>query len=128
MSDTNNGAGPPPSLRDIAEQAYTDLETEAEAEGPGPEAEAVAEEPVASDDRPRDKSGRWVSKSPEAQPGEAIRQPPADPAPKPTKFPSPVLPFLIQPRKREAIRLPSIGAQKTKRPSPSCPRKDRPSF
>jgi hypothetical protein len=89
MSDTGNGAGPPPSLRDIAEQAYTDLETEAEAEGQGSETEVSAEEPVASEERPRDKSGRWVSKSPEAQPGEAIRQPPADPAPKPDKVSEP---------------------------------------
>jgi hypothetical protein len=81
MSDSsNNGAGsPPPSLRDIAEQAYDDLESGAD-EAP---AEASAEEPLASDDRPRDKSGRWVAKS-EAQPGEAIERPPAvDPAPKP---------------------------------------------
>ena len=62
MSDTNNGDGAPPSLRDIAEQAYTDLETEAEAAGEGSEGEGAAEEPVASDDRPRDKSGRWVAK------------------------------------------------------------------
>ena len=71
----------PPSLRDIAEQAYDDLEAGAEAEGPGPEAEAPAEETLAQDDRPRDKSGRWVSKSENTQPGEAIE--PLDPAPKP---------------------------------------------
>jgi len=72
-----------PSLRDIAEQAYDDLETgatEAPAEGPGPQEEAPAEENLASDDRPRDKSGRWVSKSTEPQPGEAIE--PLDPAPR----------------------------------------------
>ena len=72
---------PLPSLRDIAEQAYDDLESgaapEAPAEGPGP----AAEETVASDDRPRDKSGRWVSKSEGPPPGEAIE--PLDPAPKP---------------------------------------------
>ena len=72
----------PPSLRDIAEAAYDDLEAGAEAEapealeGPGP-----AEEALATDDRPRDKSGRWVSKTGETPPGEAIE--PLDPAPKP---------------------------------------------
>ena len=77
-----------PNLRDIAEQAYDDLEAPAEApesEGStegrsGPAEGAPAEEQVASDDRPRDKSGRWVSKSSEPQPGEAIE--PLDPAPK----------------------------------------------
>jgi hypothetical protein len=68
-----------PSLRDIAEAAYDDIEAGAEAEGPGPEDTGGSEEPLASDDRPRDKSGRWVSKS-EQQPGEAIE--PLDPAPK----------------------------------------------
>jgi len=70
----------PPSLRDIAEQAYDDLEAGAEAEGPGPAEEAPAEEALASEERPRDKSGRWVSKSENTQPGEAIE--PLDPAPK----------------------------------------------
>ena len=81
MAGENQNGQTPPSLRDIAEQAYDDLETgAAEAEAPGPAEEAVAEEPLASDDRPRDKSGRWVSKSTEPQPGEAIE--PLDPAPK----------------------------------------------
>jgi hypothetical protein len=71
---------PSPSLRDIAEQAYDDLEEGAEAEGPGPESEGPAEEPLAQDGRPRDKSGRWVAKSTGPQPGEAIE--PLDPAPK----------------------------------------------
>jgi len=89
MSDTsNNGAGPSqPSLREIAEQAYDDLERGAEQ--PVEEAAAEPAEPsepqeaVASDERPRDKSGRWVAKS-TIQPGEAITRspPPADPAPK----------------------------------------------
>jgi hypothetical protein len=84
MSDTNNGAGPSqPSLRDIAEAAYDDLEANAEAEAPAPEQDAPAEEPLASEERPRDKQGRWVPKSQDIQPGEAIPQPPAaDPAPK----------------------------------------------
>jgi len=82
MSDTsNNGAGPSqPSLREIAEAAYDSLENEAQ-EAPA-EAQEPQEpsEPLASDDRPRDKSGRWVAKS-AAQPGEAIEPPPAaDPA------------------------------------------------
>jgi hypothetical protein len=74
----------PPSLRDIAEQAYDDIEQGAEAEAPEPqEGEPPAEEPLASSDRPRDKSGRWVAKGTEIQPGEAIERPPAvDPAPK----------------------------------------------
>ena len=83
MSDSsNNGAGPP-SLRDIAEAAYDDLEAGAEVEAPATEEEGEAEEPLASDDRPRDKSGRWVAKS-EAQPSEAISKTPpaADPASK----------------------------------------------
>jgi hypothetical protein len=80
MSDTNNGAAPP-SLRDIAEAAYDDLENAVEPQE-GQEPQEAAEEPLASGDRPRDKSGRWVSKS-EAQPGEAIaRSSAADPAPK----------------------------------------------
>jgi len=72
----------PPSLRDIAEAAYDDLEAGAEAEAPeapvGPE---PAEEPLATDGRPRDKIGRWVAKGTETPPGEAIE--PLDPAPKP---------------------------------------------
>ena len=80
MAGENNANGAPPSLRDIAEQAYDDLETGAvEAEAPLPEPEGIAEEPLASDERPRDKSGRWVAKS-ETPPGEAIE--PLDPAPK----------------------------------------------
>lgn len=83
MSDNGSTNTPPPSLRDIAEQAYDDIEAnadaEAQAEGPGPDAEGGAEEPLAEDTRPRDKQGRWVSKS-EAQPGEAIE--PLDPAPR----------------------------------------------
>jgi len=72
----------PPSLRDIAEAAYDDLEAGAEAEAPlEAPAEEPAEEALATDDRPRDKSGRWVSKTGETPPGEAIE--PLDPAPKP---------------------------------------------
>ena len=83
MAGENNDNEAPPSLRDIAEQAYDDLENAVEPqEGESPEGEAPAEEPLASEERPRDKSGRWVAKS-EAQPGEAIKQSPADPAPKP---------------------------------------------
>ena len=67
-------SSPPQSLRDIAEAAYD--EVEAGAAEPVDESPA---EPLAADDRPRDKSGRWISKS-EAQPGEAIE--PLDPAPK----------------------------------------------
>jgi hypothetical protein len=74
----------PPSLRDIAEAAYDDLEAGAEAaeaaEAPEPSEGSEAPETVASDDRPRDKQGRWVAKSGEPQPGEAIE--PLDPAPK----------------------------------------------
>jgi hypothetical protein len=81
MAGENPTNGAPPSLRDIAEQAYDDIEAGVEAEAPeGPAEEGVAEEPLAFDDRPRDKSGRWVSKSQDAQPGEAIE--PLDPAPK----------------------------------------------
>jgi len=90
MSDANSNGAPPPSLRDIAEQAYDDLETQAEAaEAPeGPSEEGGAEEPLASDDRPRDKSGRWVAKSEGPPPGEAIE--PLDPAPKkPIQDPTP---------------------------------------
>jgi hypothetical protein len=83
MSDTNNGAGPSqPSLREIAEQAYDDLERGAEETAEVQEGSEQPQEPLASDDRPCDKQGRWVSKS-EAQTGEAIERPPlADPAPK----------------------------------------------
>jgi hypothetical protein len=81
MADEKQDA--PPSLRDIAEQVYDDLETgaeaPAEAEGPGPDDEGGAEETLAGDARPRDKQGRWVPKS-ERQPGEAVE--PLDPAPK----------------------------------------------
>ena len=74
--ENNNGAAPPPSLREIAEQAYDDLEAGAEAEAPRPlKGKPPAEEPLASEERPRDKSGRWVAKS-EAQTGEAIARPP----------------------------------------------------
>lgn len=80
MAGENSTNEPLPSLRDIAEQAYDDVEEGAGLdEGPGPEAEGVGEEPLAEDSRPRDKSGRWVSKS-EAQPSEAIE--PLDPASK----------------------------------------------
>ena len=81
MAGENSTNNSPQSLRDIAEQAYDELESGAEApEGPGPESEGGAEEPLASDGRPRDKSGRWVAKGTEPQPGEAIE--PLDPAPK----------------------------------------------
>jgi hypothetical protein len=79
MAGENSTNEAPPTLRDIAEQAYDDVEESAGLEGPGPEAEAVGEEPLAEDSRPRDKSGRWVSKS-EAPPSEAIE--PLDPASK----------------------------------------------
>jgi hypothetical protein len=85
MSDINNGAGPSqPSLREIAEQAYDDLERGAEeAPAEAQEGSEQSEEPLASDDRPRDKQGRWVPKSSGAQTGEAIERPlAADPAPK----------------------------------------------
>ena len=86
MSDSsNNGAGPSqPSLREIAEQAYDDLEASADAQEAPEQGELPleeADEPLASDERPRDKQGRWVAKS--TQPGEAIEPPKADPAPKP---------------------------------------------
>ena len=129
MAGENNDNEAPPSLRDIAEQAYDDLENAVEPqEGESPEGEAPAEEPLASEERPRDKSGRWVAKS-EAQPGEAIKQSPADPAPKPkvseTQAPEPD-PAAAN-RRRRAIRSPSTGAPKTKPLSRSCPRRVRPS-
>jgi hypothetical protein len=72
----------PPSLRDIAEAAYDDLEAGAAVEAPEAPIEAEpAEEPLATDGRPRDKIGRWVAKGTETPPGEAIE--PLDPAPKP---------------------------------------------
>jgi hypothetical protein len=79
MSDTSNGAAPSqPSLREIAEAAYDEIENAApETEEPA----ESAEEPLASDDRPRDKQGRWIAKSVD-QPGEAIDKPRVDPAPK----------------------------------------------
>jgi hypothetical protein len=81
MAGENTPNEAPPSLRDIAEQAYDDVEALAEAETPEvPQPEAPAEEPLAQDDRPRDKSGRWVPKDGYRQPGEAIE--PLDPAPK----------------------------------------------
>ena len=81
MAGEHNENSPPPSLRDIAEQAYDDVETDALAEGPGPgESEGGQDEPLAQDDRPRDKSGRWVPKSEGTRPGEAIE--PLDPAPR----------------------------------------------
>ena len=81
MPGENSHDAPPPSLRDIAEAAYDDLEAGAETEAPAeaPQ-EGAAEEPLASDDRPRDKSGRWVARSEAPPPGEAIE--PLDPAPK----------------------------------------------
>ena len=72
----------PPSLRDIAEAAYDDLEEGAAAEAlEAPAEPEPAEEPLAQDGRPRDKIGRWVAKGTETPPGEAIE--PLDPAPKP---------------------------------------------
>ena len=79
MSDTTNGAAPSqPSLRDIAEAAYDEIENAAPATE---EAAESTDEPLASDERPRDKQGRWISKS-EIPPGEAIDKPRVDPAPK----------------------------------------------
>ena len=76
-----NANAPPPSLRDIAEAAYDEVENDALPEAlPEPSEQGVAEEPLASDDKPRDKSGRWVAKSEGPKPGEAIE--PLDPAPK----------------------------------------------
>jgi len=90
MSDTSNGAGPSqPSLREIAEQAYDDLEKGADATVEETAAEpAEPAETLASDERPRDKSGRWVAKS-TLQPGEAIDKPRVDPAPKPAEVTGP---------------------------------------
>jgi hypothetical protein len=85
MAGENSHDAPQPSLRDIAEQAYDELENGAdEAPSEAPQQLEDASEPLASDDRPRDKSGRWVAKQ-TVQPGEAIARPPqlADPAPKP---------------------------------------------
>ena len=92
MAGENTPNEAPPSLRDIAEQAYDDLEDAAASEAPPspepPPAEPAPEEVLATDDRPRDKSGRWVAKGSEPQPGEAIE--PLDPAPKkPIQEPTP---------------------------------------
>jgi hypothetical protein len=82
MSDTSNGGSTSqPSLRDIAEQAYDDIEAGADDVSEAGEGEESPVEPLASDERPRDKQGRWISKS-EIPPGEAIAPPKADPAPK----------------------------------------------
>ena len=82
MSDTSNGASPPqPSLREIAEAAYDSLENDAAEAATEPSEPAGPAEPLASDDRPRDKQGRWISKS-EIPPGEAIDKPRVDPAPR----------------------------------------------
>lgn len=85
----DKNVNPAPSLREIAEQAYDDLENGAADAGASEgsddtaaaESDGAPQETLASDDRPRDKAGRWVSRSGEAQPGEAIE--PLDPAPKP---------------------------------------------
>ena len=73
----------PPSLRDIAEQAYDDLETGAEAEAPrarAPKRKPLPKNPLHQTTDRAINRGRWVSKSTEPQPGEAIE--PLDPAPK----------------------------------------------
>lgn len=70
----------PPSLRDIAEAAYDEVESVAD-DSESPADEGAEQEPVASDERPRDKQGRWVAKE-QSQPGEAIEPKKADPAPK----------------------------------------------
>ena len=96
MSDSsNNGAGPSqPSLRDIAEQAYDDLESrKPRPRAPGPEADAPAEEPLASDDRPRDKSGPL---------GAQVRRPS-----RVKQSASPSLP--IQPRRNQKFPRPSAA-------------------
>lgn len=91
MPDEKPTNGPLPSLRDIAEAAYDEVEqaaaeqdqpsSEAGADqGPGPGAD---EETLAEGSQPRDKSGRWVSKAGEPQPGVAVE--PLDPAPKAPK-------------------------------------------
>ena len=77
-------------------QAYDDLEAGAEAEGPGPADEAPAEEPLASDDRPRDKVGPLGRQSTETPAGRSNRQPPARSSPEARSFRDPVPPFLIQ--------------------------------
>jgi hypothetical protein len=80
MSADNPQNAPPSSLRDIAEQAYDDLEDGPAVEPQEPSEGPLDDEPLAQDARPRDKSGRWVAKSEATQPGEAIE--PLDPAPK----------------------------------------------
>lgn len=88
MAGEHSTNGPPPSLRDIAEAAYDEVEQaaaeqdqpsppEGADQGPGP---GVEQETLAEDGQPRDKSGRWVSKSGEPRPGVAVE--PLDPAPK----------------------------------------------
>jgi hypothetical protein len=132
MAGENSHEAPTPSLRDIAEAAYDDLENAVEPqEGSDPEPEASPAEPLASDDRPRDKSGRWVAKS-EAQTGETIARLPLPP---------------IQPRSQEVsetrVPEPDPAAAQASRSNQvpehwsaeeqgclrqSCPRKDGPSF
>jgi len=100
----------PPSLRDIAEQAYDDLETEALAsETPEPSEPSTPETPdesLAEGSQPRDKQGRWVPKAGEPKPGEAIE--PLDPAPKVQKVsetqtpPTPPDPAAPQARSNQA--------------------------
>lgn len=85
--DNQNGQAPPasepkPSLRDIAEAAYDEVESAADTATVDDGGAAPAEEAVASSERPRDKSGRWLPKNSEGQPSEAI-DPAVDPASKP---------------------------------------------
>lgn len=85
--DNQNGQAPPasepkPSLRDIAEAAYDEVESAADAAPVDDDGGAPADEAIASSERPRDKSGRWLPKNSEGQPSEAI-DPAVDPASKP---------------------------------------------
>jgi hypothetical protein len=109
MPDENGNNAPPPSLRDIAEAAYDEVEQSAreqdqpvspEAPSEGPPGD-VPQETIAPDDRPRDKQGRWVAKS--SQPGEAdVPRVPAPPKIPETQAPAPDPAAAQAPRSNQA--------------------------
>ena len=97
MSDTNNGAGPP-SLRDIAEAAYDDLEAGAEVEAPWPLKRK--EKPKSPLHPTTDRAIKAAVGSPSRRPSrvkQSARPRPLLIQPRSLRFPRPVPLFLIQP-------------------------------
>ena len=119
----------PPSLRDIAEQAYDDLETRAprppRARAPNPR--PLPKNPLhPTTDRAINRAAGYPSpEHPAGRSNRASRSSPEETNSRPdaTRLIQP-----LRPKRREAIRSRSTGARKTRRLSPSFRRRGNPFF